>query len=109
MRDIDPTEPTQVQQPGRAAARTFWQTFIPSLIGLVLILPEVLDILVGELGEVLPPSLRAWLLGAAVVVSAIASALAKLMANPAVNRWLEHVRLGAGIAPAPSAGPESSK
>ncbi|MGP5390645.1 hypothetical protein [Glutamicibacter arilaitensis] len=102
MREIDNTEPTQVQQPGRAAARTFWQTFIPALIGLVFILPEVLGILSSELGDSLPPALRAWLLGAAVVVSGIASALAKIMAIPAVNRWLEHIRLGAGLAPVPS-------
>ena len=51
MRQIDNTEPTQVQQPGRAAARTFWQTFIPALIGLVFILPEVLGILSSELGD----------------------------------------------------------
>lgn len=105
MRQIDPTEPTQVQQPGRAAARTFWQTFIPALIGLVLILPEVLDILAGELGEALPPSVRAWLLGAAVVVSGIASAFSRIMAIPGVNRWLEHLRLGAGIAPMPKDPP----
>ena len=53
MRQIDNTEPTQVQQPGRAAARTFWQTFIPALIGLVFILPEVLGILSSELGGLL--------------------------------------------------------
>lgn len=102
MREIDPTEPTQVQQPGRAAARTFWQSFIPGLIGLVLLLPEVLGIIAGELGEVLPPSLRAWLLGAVTLASGVAAALAKIMAIPTVNRWLEHFRLSAGIAPAPT-------
>lgn len=105
MRQIDPTEPTQVQQPGRAAARTFWQTFIPALIGLVLLLPEVLGIISSELGEVLPPELRAWLLGAAVAVSGIASAFSRIMAIPGVNRWLEHFRLGAGIAPVPKDPP----
>lgn len=105
MREINPTEPTQVQQPGRAAMRTFWQSFIPGVIGVVLLLPEVLRIIAGELGDVLPPNLRVWLLGAVTVVSGIASALAKIMAIPKVNRWLEHFRLSAGVAPTPpSAG-----
>lgn len=101
MRTVDPTEPTQVQQPGRAAARTFWQTFIPALIGLVFLLPEVLEILLEELGEMLPPAVRLWLTGAALAVAGLASAVSRIMAIPRVNRWLEHFRLGAGIAPVP--------
>jgi hypothetical protein len=88
-------EATQVVHPWRATLRTAVQVGIPALLVLVGVVPEVLTIVEGELGGHLPDGVRAWLLGAAAVVTAIAAALARIMALPAVDRALGHLGLKA--------------
>lgn len=68
--------------------RTLLQVGLPALIGLVVILPEVLELLDTELGEHLPPEFRLWLLGVAAAITAVSGFLVKLMALPRVNDWL---------------------
>lgn len=73
MPDEQPVTPTQVEYPGRAVLRTVVQ----AAIGLILLVPFV----VAELG----PAAAPWLVGAA----ALAGLVARIMAIPQVNDWLE--------------------
>lgn len=91
-----PAQPTQVANPGRATLRTIVQVGVPAFVGLVLILPLILQAVVEELGAVLPPSVTAWLVGAAAAVTALAGAVARVMAIPGVNAWLSKLGLDAG-------------
>lgn len=92
---------TQESNPRRAVLRTFVQTVIPALLILALGVPEVIKIILAELGEVMPESVRLWMLAAAGVTAGIASALAKIMALPMVNDWLRGKRALSGLAAAP--------
>lgn len=71
--------------------RTGLQVAIGAVVVLVVVLPEALRIAEEELGEHLPESFRAWMLGAAAVLTALSMALTRIMAIPAVNdfvsRW----------------------
>lgn len=86
---------TQVAYPWKAALRTAVQVGIPTVLTLAVVLPSVVEILLDELGEQLPESLRLWLLGAAGLITAGAAALTRVMAIPGVNEWLTGVGLGA--------------
>lgn len=85
--------PTQQSHPWRATLRTAVQVGIPALLTLCLVLPVVVQIILEELGEALPPGVRAWLLAAAALITAIASVIARIMAIPAVDAWLDRLRL----------------
>lgn len=75
--------------------RTILQVGLPALVGLVLILPEAIDLLDSELGEHLPSEFRLWMLGLAAAITAVSGFLVKLMALPRVNDWLSRwTRLG---------------
>lgn len=101
-----PAVPTQVAHPWRATLRTFWAVAVPA-VGLVLFVgPAVLNILAEELGAVFPPGFIAWLLAAAGVLSALASAVTRVMALPRVNELLGRLRLDAG---APPSGPPAGR
>lgn len=91
-----PGQPTQVANPGRATLRTIVQVGVPAFVALVLVLPLILQAIVEELGAVLPPSLTAWLVSAAAAITALAGAVARIMAIPAVNAWLAKLGLDAG-------------
>ena len=107
MGDHSALVPTQVANPWRAALRTFLAVAVPA-VGLVLFVgPEILRILADELGAVFPPGFIAWLLGAAGVLSALASAVTRVMAIPRVNELLGRVKLDAGPPPSPPAAAES--
>lgn len=74
------------------------------LAAVVAVAPDVLSALAG----VLPGPVLAWLGGVVVAAAGISTALARIMAIPAVDRWLK--RLGLGSAPrsvpvAPPANP----
>ncbi|URM86992.1 hypothetical protein SEA_BASILISK_24 [Arthrobacter phage Basilisk] len=98
--------PSQVANPWRATFRTVWAVAVPAF-GLVLFAgPAVLGILAQELGAVVPESVTAWLLAAAGILSALAGAVTRVMALPAVNAWLSRFKLDAGP-PSPPAGPVS--
>ena len=86
---------TQSQYPWKATLRTIVQVGIPALITLVGVLPLIIQAVLDELGEQLPPGVRLWLLGAAALLTSVAAALARVMAIPAVNAWLTRLGLGA--------------
>lgn len=73
---------------GRRTVRTSAAVGLVSIVLLVGVLPEVLQIVVDELGGFLPDGVRLWLLGAAAVVTAATAAVTRVMAIPVVNDWL---------------------
>jgi len=85
---------TQQAAPGRATWRTIVQGFLSTVLVLGIVLPVVVEILDEELGSFLPGAWLAWLVGAAAFVAALAGALARIMAIPAVDAFLERLRLG---------------
>lgn len=91
--------PTQVAHPGVTVARTVVQTALPALIGLVFILPLILQEVVDGMGEQLPEGLRLWLLAAAGFVTALAGTLARIFAIPGVNDALAKLGLKAPARP----------
>lgn len=95
--------PSQVANPWRAAWRTVVQVGVPAFLLVLVAGPAVLQILADELGGVLPPGVISWLLGAAAVLTAVAGALARISALPAVNAWLGRFGLDAGPPISPAA------
>lgn len=91
--------PTQVAHPWVTTARTVVQTAFPAVIGLVVVLPLILEEIVAGMGEQLPEQLRLWLLAAAAFVTALAGTLARIFAIPAVNNALRSLGLEAPPAP----------
>lgn len=87
---------TQQQHPGRATARTVVQGVVATVATLGLILPTVAQIINEDLGAYLPEDWVAWLIGAAAAIAAVAGALARIMAIPAVDAALERLGLGSG-------------
>lgn len=82
---------------GQRVLRTLVQVGIPAFLGFALVLPQI----IGSLGLPVDGALYGWLLGAAGVVTAVAGALSRVMAIPAVNAWL--VKVGLGSVPASAA------
>lgn len=86
---------TQVQHPWKATLRTIVQVGIPAIITIGAIIPQVIDIILESLGETLPIGARAWFLAASLGVTAVAGAIARIMALPLVNELLTKIGLGA--------------
>lgn len=89
-----PAVTTQQQHPGRATVRTVVQTVLSAVLVLGVVLPIVVSIIDEELGAHLPDGWVAWLYGAAALVAAVAGALSRIMQIPAVDGWLEKLRIG---------------
>ena len=70
--------------------RTIVQTGVPTFIVFATVLPQVID----ALGLPVDNEVRLWLLAVAAGVTAVAGALARVMAIPAVNGWLVSIGLG---------------
>ena len=70
--------------------RTIVQTGVPTFIVFATVLPQVID----ALGLPVDNEVRLWLLAGAAGVTAVAGALARVMAIPAVNGWLVSIGLG---------------
>lgn len=80
---------TQEQNPGRTVWRTIVQVGIPALVALLVLVPQIINVILkGELGAMLPASAYAWLAGAAAVLTALAATGARIMAIPGVAEWL---------------------
>ena len=86
---------TQVAYPGKAVLRTSIQIGIPAFIGLVVVIPLIIEAVLAEVGEFMPEALRLWLLGAAAIITAVGLAITRVMAIPAVNQWLARLGLAA--------------
>lgn len=89
---------TQISHPRQAARRTAVQAIAASVVSfatlaavLAMLAPQVLE----ALGDALPPEAYAYGVIAVGVIGTVANAIARVMAIPAVNEWLERVSLGA--------------
>lgn len=78
---------TQAAFPLRAALRTAVQVGIPAFLGLLLILPPIIQTVLDGFGRHLPPEMYGWLAGAAVVITAASATLARISAIPGVIGW----------------------
>lgn len=75
---------------GQRVLRTVVQVGIPAFITFAAVLPTI----IGALGLPVDSTFYLWLLSAAAVVTAVAGALSRVMAIPAVNEWLTRIGLG---------------
>lgn len=73
-----------VDDTARRVLRTLVQVGIPAFLTFALVLPQVVE----ALGLPVDSALYLWLVGAAATVTAVATALSRVMAIPAVNGWL---------------------
>lgn len=78
---------TQAANPNRAALRTALQTAVPAFLGLLILVPLIIQAIVDGFGQALPDDLRLRLLGAAALITATAGVLARIMAIPGVIEW----------------------
>lgn len=70
--------------------RTIVQVGIPAFLAFALVLPQIIE----ALGLPADSRIRLWLLAVAAIVTAVAAALTRIMAIPAVNVWLTKIGLG---------------
>lgn len=87
--------PTQVRYPWRTVRRTIVQVGIPAVLTLGIVVPQIVQIILEEAGESMPTQVRGWLLASSAIVTAVAAALTRIMAIPAVDRALVAWRLSA--------------
>lgn len=78
---------TQAANPGRAALRTAVQVGIPTFVGMLGILPLIIQAIVDGFGQHLPASIYLWLTAAATVITAASATLARISAIPGVIAW----------------------
>lgn len=79
---------TQEANPRSVMLRTLLQQGVPALLVIGLAIPEVISIVLEELGETMPESLRVWLLAAAGIVTGLGVIASRIMALPGVNALL---------------------
>lgn len=79
--------PTQAANPGRATLRTAVAVGIPAFLGLLVVLPLVIQEVVDGFGQHLPEGFRLWLVGAATVITALSATITRVMAIPGVIEW----------------------
>lgn len=75
---------------GQRVLRTLFQVGIPAFLTFAVVLPQIIQ----ALGLPVDSAVHGWLIAAAGVVTAVAAALARIMAIPAVNQWLTSIGLG---------------
>ena len=78
---------------GKRVLRTLVQVAIPSFLSFAFVLPLIIE----ALGLPVDSELRLWLLAVAAGVTAVAGAITRVMAIPAVNAWL--IKIGLGSVP----------
>lgn len=78
---------------GKRVLRTIVQTAIPAFLTFALVLPQI----IAALGLPVESDLYLWLIGLAAGVTAVAAAITRIMAIPAVNDFL--VKIGLGSVP----------
>ncbi len=87
MGDHSAESTTQAAYPNRAAIRTAVQTFFPAAIGLLGILPLVLQAILDGFGRHLPADVYGWLVGAVMAITAASATIARISALPGVIAW----------------------
>lgn len=80
---------TQVEYPGRASRRTLVQTIVGLLLGVGVAAPAILSALTDGLRSVGAESLAASVATGGAVAAAIATGIARIMAVPGVEDWLQ--------------------
>jgi len=93
MTHIDTTNVQDIWFKTQRVLRTVVAVGIPAFLTLALVLPQVIE----ALGLPVTSELYGWLVGLAAGVTAVAGAITRVMAIPAVNAWL--VRVGLGSVP----------
>lgn len=78
---------TQAANPGRATIRTAVAVGIPAFLGLLVIVPQIIQVIVDGFGQHLPDGLRLWLAGAALTITAASATITRIMAIPGVIEW----------------------
>lgn len=92
MPEVNPTDPSQVSYPWRAALRTGGQT----VLAVAAVLVAAAPILTDFVNQFWPGSAVAgWIAGAAVFAGAVATAITRIMALESVNNLLTRFGLGA--------------
>lgn len=92
MSEVNPTDPSQVSYPWKAAIRTGIQTFIAVAAVAVAVAPQLQEFI----DQFWPGSpVIAWIGGAATFVAALALLVTRIMAIESVNALLTKVGLGA--------------
>lgn len=81
---------TEIWYKAQRVLRTIVAVVIPAFLGFAVLLPQLID----ALGLPDDSTLRLWLLGIAAAVTAVAGAITRIMAIPAVNAWLTKIGLG---------------
>lgn len=81
---------TEIWYKAQRVLRTIVAVVIPAFLGFAVLLPQLID----ALGLPDDSTLRLWLLGIAAGVTAVAAAITRIMAIPAVNAWLTRIGLG---------------
>ena len=81
---------TEIWYKAQRVLRTVVAVLIPAFLGFAVLLPQLID----ALGLPDDSTLRLWLLGIAAGVTAVAGAITRIMAIPAVNAWLTRIGLG---------------
>lgn len=81
---------TTIWYKAQRVLRTLVAVGIPTFLGFALLLPQLIE----ALGLPADSRLRLWLVAAAAIVTAVAGAITRIMAIPAVNAWLTKVGLG---------------
>jgi predicted naringenin-chalcone synthase len=84
---------TEIWYKAQRVLRTLVAVVIPAFLGFAVLLPQIIE----ALGLPVDSDLRLWLLAVAAGVSAVAAAITRIMAIPAVNAWL--VKIGLGSVP----------
>jgi len=90
MSHIDTRDVQEIWFKTQRVLRTLVAVGIPAFLSFALVLPLIID----ALGLPVTSGLYGWLIGAAAIVTAVAGAITRVMAIPAVNRWLTRVGLG---------------
>jgi predicted naringenin-chalcone synthase len=85
---------TDIWYKGKRVLRTLVQVAIPAFLSFALVLPAIIE----ALGLPADTELRLWLVAVAAGVTAVAGAISRVMAIPAVNAWL--IKIGLGSVPA---------
>lgn len=87
MADPRAATSTQAAFPNRAALRTAVTTGLSALLGLLVIVPMVIQAVLDGFGQHLPPGVYAWLAGAAIAITAASATLTRIAAIPGVIEW----------------------
>lgn len=85
---------TEIWYKGQRVIRTLAAVIIPAFLSFALVLPAIIE----AAGLPVDSELRLWLVGVGGGVTAVAAAITRIMAIPAVNAWL--TKLGLGSVPA---------